>query len=165
MQKEFKSVLEKVHFAVQRGEPFSRLEEFALKFGHSSIDGFRCDLEAKKEKDIITMLAYLGIQASVKTDKYSLPHHYELESLKRVCTFTNEAFITPELYRDFVKHLFELKAQKIRFYLIIEPWENPDAKSYYLGLHYRLRYYVHPANTERLCSLGGVESGPADAGL
>ena len=162
-KKECESALEKVRFVLQRGEPFSRLEEFALNFGNSSIDGFLRSIEASKENDIIAMLAYLGIQASVKTDKYSLPHHYEVESLKRVCTFTNEAFITPELYRDFVAHLIELKAQKIRFYLIVELWENPDAKSYYLGLRYRLRYYVHfDLQQHGLVSLGKVKPGDQD---
>ena len=87
------------------------------------------ELEMKLEKEFSVFLERLGVQASVKEDRYSLQVHEDFY-----------AFNTTELYRTLAKDVVDHEIYKIRYYVFVEVYDF----NIYTSVVYCLRYYVHP---------------------
>lgn len=95
--------------------------------------------EKKIETDLIQFLFKIGVQASTKTDRYSLNYQYEIITRTGSSSFLNEAFYTEKLYRLVVEELIKKEVYKIRFYVFMEI-EDVDC---FGRVNYYFRYYVH----------------------
>ncbi len=87
------------------------------------------ELEMKLEKEFGEFLERLGIQASVKEDRYSLQVHEDFY-----------AFNTHELFRTLAKDVIDHEIYKMRYYVFVEVYDF----NIYTNVVYCLRYYVHP---------------------
>jgi len=97
------------------------------------------NLEKKIEKDMIGVFSKMGINASVKTDRYSLPHQFQIKTTQYGESYLNGAFESARLYRAVLKELVNLDLYKIRFYIFAEVEDEP-----YMGkVNYYFNYYVH----------------------
>lgn len=97
--------------------------------------------EIKCEKSFKETLGRLGIQSTVKTDRYSLPHKGEVVKSLYGESYINGPYEFYRVARDFVKELLEKNVYKIRFYILIDVEMTPG---FPIGkVTYRLRYYPH----------------------
>jgi hypothetical protein len=87
------------------------------------------------EKQIIHITSMVGITASVKTNKQSLPHQYEIISVCSYLDYINDAYDYRQFIRQVMWELLNKEITKIRFYVLVEVDEN--------ALKYILRYYIH----------------------
>ncbi len=93
------------------------------------------ELEMKLEKEFGVFLERLGVQASVKEDRYSLLVHEDIY-----------AFNTHELYCTLAKDIVDHEIYKIRYYVFVEVYDF----NIYTSVVYCLRYYVHPRRGEKV---------------
>jgi len=97
------------------------------------------NLEKKIEKDMIEVLQKLGIKATVKTDRYSLPFQHQIKVTQYGESYLNGAFESQNLYRSVLKELLEYEHSKIRFFIFAEILDEfPMGK-----VNYYFNYYVH----------------------
>ena len=97
------------------------------------------NLEKKIEKDMIGVLSKLGINASVKTDRYSLPFQGQIKTTQNGESYLNGAFESFQLYRKVLYKMLELNVYKVRFYILAEVEDSfPMGK-----VNYYFKYYVH----------------------
>ena len=97
------------------------------------------NLEKKIEKDMIGVLSKMGINASVKTDRYSLPYQFQVKTTQYGESYLNGAFESVKLYRAVLKEMTTLNLYKIRFYILAEVEDAP-----YMGkVNYNFNYYIH----------------------
>jgi len=97
------------------------------------------EMEKRIEKELIDILGKMGIQSSVKTDRYSLPYSHEIKCVKVGTSYLNSAFDTKELFRKIAEELLSKDATKIRFFMHIE-----IADIIMMGsVRYRFCYYNH----------------------
>jgi hypothetical protein len=97
------------------------------------------NLEKKIEKDMIGVLSKMGINASVKTDRYSLPHQFQIKTTQNGESYLNGAFESVKLYRAVLSNLVEMDVYKIRFYIFAEVEDSfPMGK-----VNYYFNYYIH----------------------
>ena len=97
------------------------------------------NLEMKIEKDMIEVFTKLGIQATVKSDRYSLPFQGQVKTTQFGESYLNGAFESYKLYRAVMGKMLELRVSKIRFYIYAEIED-----SYPMGnVNYYFNYYVH----------------------
>ena len=97
------------------------------------------NLEKKIEKDMIGVLSKLGINASVKTDRYSLPFQGQIKTTQNGESYLNGAFESFQLYRKVLYKMVELNVYKVRFYIFAEVEDSfPMGK-----VNYYFKYYVH----------------------
>lgn len=97
------------------------------------------NLEKKIEKDMIGVFSKMGINASVKTDRYSLPHQFQIKTTQHGESYLNGAFESYKLYRAVLKEMVNLDLYKIRFYIFAEVEDSP-----YMGkVNYYFNYYIH----------------------
>ncbi len=103
-------------------------------------------LEANLEKGLIEFLDKVGIQASVKSDKYSLPYQEEVIIKIKYQSYINDMTKLSIIFRPILKELLTKNVYKIRFYFHIETFANED-KSFFgalnKGFKYSFRYYIH----------------------
>lgn len=97
------------------------------------------NLEKKIEKDMIGVLSKLGINATVKTDRYSLPFQSQIKTTQNGESYLNGAFESFQLYRKVLYKMLELNVYKVRFYILAEVEDSfPMGK-----VNYYFKYYVH----------------------
>jgi hypothetical protein len=97
------------------------------------------NLEKKIEKDMIEVLSKMGINASVKTDRYSLPYQFQIKTTQYGESYLNGAFESVKLYRAVLKEMTTLNLYKIRFYILAEVEDClPMGK-----VNYYFNYYIH----------------------
>lgn len=92
--------------------------------------------ERRYENSLIDTFARLGVRASVKTDKYSLPYKHEIVTTledKGSFEFYNAA-------RVIVKEVLNKDIYNLRFYLLMNVTDKPR---YFGGMEYRFRYFIH----------------------
>lgn len=91
------------------------------------------ELEMELEREFGEFLERLGVQASVKEDRYSLLVHEDYTS-----------FNTRDLYRILAKDVVDHEIYKMRYYVFIEVYDF----NIYTSVVYSLRYYVHPGREQ-----------------
>ena len=97
------------------------------------------NLEKKIEKDMIGVLSKMGINATVKTDRYSLPFQGQIKTTQNGESYLNGAFESFQLYRKVLYKMVELNVYKVRFYIFAEIEDSfPMGK-----VNYYFNYYIH----------------------
>ena len=97
------------------------------------------NLEKKIEKDMIEVFKKMGINASVKTDRYSLPFQGQIKTTQNGESYLNGAFESIQLYRKVLHKMVELNVYKVRFYIFAEVEDSfPMGK-----VNYYFNYYIH----------------------
>ena len=97
------------------------------------------NLEKKIEKDMIGVLSKMEINASVKSDRYSLPHQFQIKTTQQGESYLNGAFESYKLYRAVLKEIVNQDLYKIRFYIFAEVVDSfPMGK-----VNYYFNYYIH----------------------
>jgi len=100
--------------------------------------------EKKCEKSLIETLSRIGIDARVKTDRYSLPHQKEVVKILQGESYVNGPYEFHRVARDIVKELLIQDVSKIRFYILINI--KTDGKGFagmFGQIEYKFRYYIH----------------------
>ncbi len=118
-----------------------RTSKYNLETYLSAVTKFEIKCEAKL-KDLFRMV---GIQSSVKRDRYSLPYKHEvIEEIEGV-SYINYAYNLDNIARVFVKDLLDKNVHKIRFYLFVEVITEDEtiSKRYSGKVVYKFRYTVH----------------------
>jgi hypothetical protein len=109
--------------------------------------------ESILEENITQLLRQLGIDASVKTDKKSLPYKETFETILSRTKPFSESFHFREIYREFTKEILNKGYRKIRFYceliqmdLQMGIWDI-EGKTHQISLKpdYKcsIKYYIH----------------------
>jgi len=97
-------------------------------------------IELRTEKAFITLFKQLGIDASTKVDRFSLPYQYEIIMVKQYCNNVFWGIDAIDFMREVVLMLLVKKVYKIRFYVFLQletrTKETCNATFYF-------RYYVH----------------------
>lgn len=107
----------------------------------NAITKFEIECEGKL-KDLFKRI---GIQSSVKRDRYSLPYKHEVIGEIEGTSFINYAFNLDNISRVFVKDLLDRNVTKIRFYLTVDVITEDEtmSKRYFGKVVYKFRYMVH----------------------
>lgn len=103
-------------------------------------------LETKLENEFIELFKKFGIQAIVKTNKYSLPHQDEVIVKLRYESYIAGMYERSRIYRPIVKKVLETGTIKIRFYIHIETFGDESKTIFSFlnrGFKYSFRYYIH----------------------
>lgn len=103
-------------------------------------------LEVELEEKIIEFISQVGIQSSVKTDRYSLPYTNEIVFDLGYESYINGMYELERILRPITKELLEKDVHKIRFYVFIETYDKNYRGLLGLpgcGFKYHFRYYVH----------------------
>ena len=97
------------------------------------------NLEKKIEKDMIEVFKKMGIHATVKTDRYSLPYQFQIKTTQNGESYLNGAFESIKLYRAVLKKMVDSDLYKIRFFILAEVEDG-----HYMGkVNYYFNYYIH----------------------
>jgi hypothetical protein len=97
------------------------------------------NLEKKIEKDMIEVFHKMGIHATVKTDRYSLPFQHQINTTQYGESYLNGAYESIKLYRAVLSEMVELNIYKIRFYVFAEVEDHfPMGR-----VNYYFNYYIH----------------------
>jgi hypothetical protein len=98
-----------------------------------------CELKLKD------LFKKIGIQSSIKRDRFSLPYTHEVIGEIEGQSYINYAFNLDNIARVFVKDLLDKNIYKIRFYLFVDIiTENETMSKRYNGkVVYKFRYTVH----------------------
>ncbi len=104
--------------------------------------------EMELETNLIDILNKVGIEASVKTDRYSLPYKNEFRQVQVSYRNIVEAFDFQLLTREIVNELIRKKVKKIRFYLIADLILEKDPKRLDIKktLISKIRYSTHKSH-------------------
>ena len=106
---------------------------------HEKYEESMINLEKKIEKDMIGVLSKMGINATVKTDRYSLPFQDQIKTTQYGESYLNGAFESIQLYRTVLHKMVELNVYKVRFFIFAEVED-----SFPMGnVNYYFNYYVH----------------------
>ena len=123
-------------------EDFNYLIKSFYKDINKTLDGF----ETKIEKHIITICNDIDINASIKTDKFSLPYTHEIEYNTVLTSYINDVFRYNMFLRKILKEILVAKHNnKIRFYVFIELY---FINMFNKGLTYKFRYYLKEEKNE-----------------
>lgn len=96
-------------------------------------------LEISIEKKIKTLLTSIGVAATVKTDRYSLPYVKEIKHTGMGESYLNGAFEIEPFLRTIAKEILNEDLFKIRFYVLAEIEDR-----FPMGqVNYYFRYYPH----------------------
>ena len=97
------------------------------------------------EKKLISLFKKIGIQSSVKRDRFSLPYKQDVIGELSGSMYINYSFNIDNLARRFVKHLLDKNIFKIRFYLHVDVITEDETLNWrYPGkVVYKFRYMVH----------------------
>ena len=94
--------------------------------------------EIRNEVTMLKLSEKLNIQASVKSDRYSLPYHKEIEHTNYGESYLNGAYEPERFFRKVVKQLLDENVYKIRFYVLMEVAEAlPMGK-----VNFKFRYSI-----------------------
>ena len=106
-----------------------------------AVTKFEIECEAKL-KDLFRMI---GIQSSVKRDRYSLPYKHEVVGEIEGTSYINYAYNIDNIARVFVKDLLDKNVSKIRYYLFVEVITEDEtmSKRYFGKVVYKFRYMIH----------------------
>lgn len=101
--------------------------------------------EIECERKLKDLFKKIGIQASIKRDRFSLPYTHEVIGEIEGTSFINYAFNLDNIARVFVKDLLDKNIHKIRFYLFVDVITEDEtmSKRYNGKVVYKLRYTVH----------------------
>ena len=101
--------------------------------------------EIECERKLKDLFKKVGIQASIKRDRFSLLYTHEVIGEIEGQSFINYAFNLDNIARVFVKDLLNKNIHKIRFYLFVDVITEDDTmcKRYNGKVVYKLRYTVH----------------------
>ena len=107
----------------------------------AAVTKFEIDCESKL-KDLFKKI---GIQSSIKIDRFSLPYKHEVTGVIEGQSYINYAFILDNIARVFVKDLLDKNIHKIRFYLFVDVITEDEtmSKRYNGKVVYKFRYTVH----------------------
>lgn len=95
--------------------------------------------ELSIEKWLLDTFSHLGINATVKSDRYSLPIMYQIKATQNGESYLNGAFETYQIFRKVLKTVLSEDIYKLRFYVFAEVEDNfPMGK-----VNYYFNYYVH----------------------
>lgn len=117
-----------------------------LNYFMGDLEVFLPNLESKLEKEIIDFVSQVGIQATVKTDKYSLPYTNEITFKLNYESYINGMYERERIYRPIMKELLDKDVYKIRFYIFIDTFDEEYKGLLKLagcGFKYHFRYYIH----------------------
>ena len=91
------------------------------------------------EKDLIDLMGKIGINASVKSDRYSLPFNKQVVHTGYGESYLNGAFETDFFFRKIMKEMIDTGSYKVRFYVLCEIEDSfPMGK-----VNYYFNYYKH----------------------
>jgi hypothetical protein len=101
--------------------------------------------EIECERKLKELFKKIGIQSSVKRDRFSLPYTHEVIGEIEGQSYINYAFNLDNIARVFVKDLLDKNIHKIRFYLFVDVITEDEtmSKRYNGKVVYKLRYTVH----------------------
>lgn len=102
---------------------------------------FRDDIEKLHKTNMVSgdTFSHLGINATVKSDRYSLPIMYQIKATQNGESYLNGAFETYQIFRKVLKTVLSEDIYKLRFYVFAEVEDNfPMGK-----VNYYFNYYVH----------------------
>ena len=95
--------------------------------------------EISMEKWLVDTFAYLGINATVKSDRYSLPIMYQIKATQKGESYLNGAYESYNIFRKVLGKVLSEDIHKIRFYIFAEVEDHfPMGK-----VNYYFNYYVH----------------------
>jgi hypothetical protein len=99
---------------------------------------FMIERELSMEKWLLKTFSHLGINASVKSDRYSLPIKYQVKVTQYGESYLNGAFETYKLFREALKPVLNDNVWKLRFYVFAEVEDSfPMGQvNYYFNYHY-----------------------------
>ena len=96
--------------------------------------------ELSMEKWLLGTFSHLGINASVKSNRYSLPIKYQVKVTQHGESYLNGAFETYQLFREVLKTVLSEDPfpWKLRFYVFAEVEDSfPMGRvNYYFNYHY-----------------------------
>ena len=101
--------------------------------------------EIECESKLKDLFKKIGIQSSVKRDRFSLPYKHEVTWEIEGQSYINYAFNLDNIARVFVKDLLDKNIHKIRFYLFVDVITEDEtmSKRYNGKVVYKFRYTVH----------------------
>ena len=99
--------------------------------------------ERKCEKSLIEILSNISIDATVKTDPYSLPYKHEYIAVLYGQGYLNASYQFSRVMRTFVKQILNEDIYKMRFYILIDVVTESDRPFSMGKVVYKLRYYTH----------------------
>jgi len=95
--------------------------------------------EISMEKWLVDTFAHLGINATVKSDRYSLPIMYQIKATQYGESYLNGAYESFNIFRKVLGKVLSEDIHKIRFYIFAEVEDHfPMGK-----VNYYFNYYVH----------------------
>lgn len=103
-------------------------------------DAIRC-YEIECERRFITTLDRVGIVATVKSDRYSLPYRQEIKVVRRFSEYINSAYWQKDLHREILGTLIAEDISKLRFYFFIRVFDKRRLRDSYV--EYSFRYTAH----------------------
>jgi hypothetical protein len=107
----------------------------------AAVTKFEIECEGKL-KDLFKKI---GIQSSIKRDRFSLLYTHEVIGEIEGQSYINYAFNLDNIARVFVKDLLDKNIHKIRFYLFVDVITEDEtmSKRYNGKVVYKFRYTVH----------------------
>ena len=123
----------------------NRVEE-RLKTFLGPLDKFLPRIEKQWEDSFTELFNDVGITATVKTDKFSLPYTNEVVIKLHCESYVPGVYERVRVYRPVLKELLAKDVRKIRFYILAETFDGGGkgfAAAFNLGLKYSFRYYIH----------------------
>ena len=95
-------------------------------------------LEEGIEKDLISFLRKMGVNASVKSDRYSLPYNKQIIHTGYGESYLNSAFETDYFFRKIAREILDKDLFKVRFYILAEIVDRFPMG----GVNYYFNYYL-----------------------
>ena len=101
--------------------------------------------EIECERKLKDLFKKIGIQSSIKSDRFSLPYTHEVTGEIEGQSYINYAFNLDNIARVFVKDLLDKNIHKIRFYLFVDVITEDETmnKRYNGKVVYKFRYTEH----------------------
>jgi hypothetical protein len=118
-----------------------RTNKYEVESYVAAVTKFEIECEGKL-KDLFKKI---GIQSSIKTDRFSLPYTHEVVGEIEGQSYINYAFNLDNIARVFVKDLLDKNIYKIRFYLFVYVITEDEtmSKRYNGKVVYKFRYMAH----------------------
>ena len=106
-----------------------------------TVQKYEVDIEAYL-KDVLNKL---GISATVKTNRYSLPYENEISNIQKRIGLNYNAFDLQQLVRQVIKELLRTNVKKIRYYVIGDLIFEKDRSEfgYSNSIIVKFRYSIH----------------------